>query len=219
VLQYSLSARNACNHKWYYFPSMSKDEVLLFKQWDSDSQLSGRVCFHTAIKDPSAPDGAPPRQSIETRAMIFFPDHEPNTCPPMPILNNTEGCEDDVAQAGAAKINGALDYILASPSILAMVVGHMTSKYQTGGAQAVLKEFAEDRQGHMGLTNASSATKARAVEICLQQGLDAKVGKMFNGPSASRLALRAALNSRFSSALLGAMAALALRFFLQRRHL
>merc|ERR1712018_155227 len=43
--QYRLSDRNSSQHRWYYFSKMKKDEVLLFKQWDSDRNLSGRVCF------------------------------------------------------------------------------------------------------------------------------------------------------------------------------
>eukprot|EP00927_Polykrikos_kofoidii_P074610 TRINITY_DN7062_c0_g1_i3.p1 TRINITY_DN7062_c0_g1~~TRINITY_DN7062_c0_g1_i3.p1 ORF type:complete len:387 (-),score=36.58 TRINITY_DN7062_c0_g1_i3:200-1360(-) len=77
--QYCLDSRNSEQHRWYYFPKMQKDEVLLFKQWDSDTTLSGRVCFHTSFSDPNAPQGLPSRQSIETRAIAFFPDHTPNT--------------------------------------------------------------------------------------------------------------------------------------------
>merc|ERR1712118_201962 len=29
------------NHQWYYYPQMVKDEVLLFKQWDSAGTLVG----------------------------------------------------------------------------------------------------------------------------------------------------------------------------------
>jgi len=217
VLQYSLSSRNAHNHRWYYFPKMTMDEVLLFKQWDSDPQLSGRVCFHTAISDPSAPDGASARQSIEIRAMVFFPEHEPNTCPLMPVLKNVGDCDEDVAQGGAKKINGALDYIQANESMRAMIVGFMKGIYTTGGAEAVLREFAEDKQGHMGLSESSAATKARAVELCLQQGLETKVTRIFNGPSTGRLSLRMILKSHLTSALFGAIAALALRGLLRRQ--
>ena len=52
---------------------MKKNEVILFKQWDSDPTLSGRITFHTAFSDPAAPPDAPTRQSIEVRAIAFFP--------------------------------------------------------------------------------------------------------------------------------------------------
>merc|ERR1719402_460 len=81
--QFNLNARNSNQHKWYYFSKMKKDEVILFKQWDSDRSLDGRVCFHTAFKDPNAPSDAPTRESIEVRALAFFPNHEPNTMPDM----------------------------------------------------------------------------------------------------------------------------------------
>jgi hypothetical protein len=88
---YRLASRNARQHKWYYFPRMRRDEVVLMKQFDSDTTLSGRSCFHTAFNDPTASASAPPRESIEVRAVAFFPDHEPNTCPPyLPTDSGTE---------------------------------------------------------------------------------------------------------------------------------
>ncbi len=83
-VQYRLDVRNAARHRWFYFPHMRKDEVLLFKQWDSDPACTARVSFHTSFSDPHAPPDAPPRQSIEVRALAYFPDHEPNTCPRIP---------------------------------------------------------------------------------------------------------------------------------------
>ena len=73
---------------------MKKDEVILFKQWDSDRTLPGRLCFHTAFLDPNAPKDTPARESIEVRAIAYFPDHEPNTCPP--IQDEIEDIEIDV---------------------------------------------------------------------------------------------------------------------------
>ena len=32
LLQYKLSAVHSARHRWYYFPAMTRDEVLLFKQ-------------------------------------------------------------------------------------------------------------------------------------------------------------------------------------------
>ena len=34
-MQYGLSDHNAAKHRWYYFPKMEMDEVLLFKQFES----------------------------------------------------------------------------------------------------------------------------------------------------------------------------------------
>ena len=77
-----MKSANAKKHKWYYYPQMTKDEVLLFKMFDSDTSLSGRMCFHTAFSDMSiSPATVPCRQSIEIRAFCYFPDYSPNTCP------------------------------------------------------------------------------------------------------------------------------------------
>ena len=53
LMQYGLSDHNAAKHRWYYFPKMQMDEVLLFKQFDSDTALPGRMTFHTAFVDPT----------------------------------------------------------------------------------------------------------------------------------------------------------------------
>ena len=68
----------------YFFPKMQKDDVLLFKQFDSDTKLPGRMTFHTAFVDPTVRPDAPERQSIECRAFFYFFDSEPNTCPVLP---------------------------------------------------------------------------------------------------------------------------------------
>jgi hypothetical protein len=59
-------------HQWYYFPRMQPDEALLLKCYDSAAD--GRACFtaHTAFDDPTSPPDAAPRESIETRAFVFF---------------------------------------------------------------------------------------------------------------------------------------------------
>lgn len=59
-------------HKWYFVPEMHREEVMLFKVYDS--QLDGRTRFgaHSAFDIVDAPAGAPPRESIEVRALICF---------------------------------------------------------------------------------------------------------------------------------------------------
>ena len=85
LMQYGLSDHDAAKHRWYYyFPKMQLDEVLLFKQFDSDTALPGRMTFHTAFVDPTVRPDPPERQSIECRAFLFFPDFEPNTCSALP---------------------------------------------------------------------------------------------------------------------------------------
>ena len=58
-------------HRWVYFPDMRRDELLLFRGYDSDPARSRRVP-HTAFDDPSAGDDAPPRESIDIRCVAFF---------------------------------------------------------------------------------------------------------------------------------------------------
>lgn len=59
-------------HRWYFFPRMVKDECLVFKTWESRKDRP-RYCFHTAFKDLDEPADAPPRRSIEVRAVAIMP--------------------------------------------------------------------------------------------------------------------------------------------------
>merc|ERR1719198_1631355 len=75
--QYRLAAERAREHEWYYYPHMRKDEVLLFKQFDSDPGRSSRFTFHSSFCDPSAAAGLPQRESVEVRAMVIFVEDVP----------------------------------------------------------------------------------------------------------------------------------------------
>jgi hypothetical protein len=59
-------------HRWFYFPRMRRDEAVVFKVYDSLTDGRARFTPHTAFDDPTTPPGAPPRQSIEVRALAFF---------------------------------------------------------------------------------------------------------------------------------------------------
>lgn len=63
--------RYSRDHKWYYFRDMERHELLVIKAYDSKAGSSWRVP-HTAFSDPSAPAGAPPRVSIDVRAIALF---------------------------------------------------------------------------------------------------------------------------------------------------
>jgi hypothetical protein len=58
--------------RWYYWSGMTNDERILLKCYDSDKAKGphGRVP-HTAFEDPRTPEGAPSRDSIEVRALVF----------------------------------------------------------------------------------------------------------------------------------------------------
>jgi hypothetical protein len=62
--------RHSPDHKWWYFPDMTPDEVIFIKFHDSDHSRAWRAP-HTAFRDTSRPD-AKERQSIEYRAVAFF---------------------------------------------------------------------------------------------------------------------------------------------------
>jgi hypothetical protein len=59
-------------HRWFYFPQMRRDEAIVFKVYDSEKDGRARFTPHTSFDDPATPPGAPPRQSIEARALAFF---------------------------------------------------------------------------------------------------------------------------------------------------
>src|SRR3989442_16035001 len=59
-------------HRWFYFPEMRRDEALVFKVFDSETDGRPRFTPHTSFVDPATPPGSSPRQSIEARAMAFF---------------------------------------------------------------------------------------------------------------------------------------------------
>jgi hypothetical protein len=60
-------------HRWFYFPKMRTDEVLLIKCYDSKEDGRARFAAHTAFDDPTTPANAAPRESIEIRTLAFFP--------------------------------------------------------------------------------------------------------------------------------------------------
>lgn len=59
-------------HRWYYFSEQERDEALLIRVHDSASDGRARLSFHTSFDNPLAV-GAPPRESIEVRTLVFFP--------------------------------------------------------------------------------------------------------------------------------------------------
>ncbi|HEY5719915.1 MAG TPA: CmcJ/NvfI family oxidoreductase [Gammaproteobacteria bacterium] len=59
-------------HRWYYYPRMRPDEVLLFKTFDSLAAGVTPCSIHSAIRLPDAPAAARPRESVETRAFVFY---------------------------------------------------------------------------------------------------------------------------------------------------
>jgi len=62
------------NHRWFYFPRLERDEVILLKCFDSKEDGRARFSAHSAFDDPTTPSDAAPRESIEVRALVFWAD-------------------------------------------------------------------------------------------------------------------------------------------------
>eukprot|EP01006_Ploeotia_vitrea_P054047 TRINITY_DN67842_c4_g1_i1.p1 TRINITY_DN67842_c4_g1~~TRINITY_DN67842_c4_g1_i1.p1 ORF type:complete len:348 (+),score=32.84 TRINITY_DN67842_c4_g1_i1:76-1119(+) len=75
TVQLGLKYSNA--HKWYYYPEMTTEEVLVFRQAE---MIKGkpfddptRAVFHSAFEDPvNAPPGTEKRTSAEYRVPVWF---------------------------------------------------------------------------------------------------------------------------------------------------
>lgn len=80
-------AKHAPKHRWYCYPSITRDEALLIKQWDSAGSLAvsngeradadgdgatSTFSFHSAFVDPTTPADAPDRWSIEVRCAVVY---------------------------------------------------------------------------------------------------------------------------------------------------
>ena len=64
--------------KWHYLSGMRNDERLFLECFDSEAskpgtKVQGGRVPHTAFHDPRTPEGAPGRESIEVRALVFGP--------------------------------------------------------------------------------------------------------------------------------------------------
>ncbi len=60
------------DQRWFYFSAMRPDEVLLFKTFDSIDGGTHPCNIHTAIHLADALPDAKPRESVETRAFVFY---------------------------------------------------------------------------------------------------------------------------------------------------
>jgi hypothetical protein len=65
------SVRYNPDHRWFYVPKMTVDEILLLKCFDSKTDGRARFAPHSAFADPTTPADAPPRESIELRTLVF----------------------------------------------------------------------------------------------------------------------------------------------------
>ena len=63
---------HAPTQRWYYAPEITPDEVLLIKGWDSIDDGRARFTPHGAFSFAETPAEAPPRESIEVRALVVI---------------------------------------------------------------------------------------------------------------------------------------------------
>ena len=66
--------KHNAGHRWFYVSALREDEALLLKCYDSATDGRARFAPHTAFEDPATPPDAPPRESIELRAFVFYPN-------------------------------------------------------------------------------------------------------------------------------------------------
>ena len=59
-------------HRWYCYPEMTTTEALLIKTFDSARDGRASRTIHSAFDNSLIPAGAPPRESIESRLLVFF---------------------------------------------------------------------------------------------------------------------------------------------------
>ncbi|MGI9612033.1 MAG: CmcJ/NvfI family oxidoreductase [Acidimicrobiales bacterium] len=59
------------DHRWWYYPNMTPDEVLLSKQLDARNGVAHQ-CPHTSFIDESRPGDTLPRRSVELRILAVF---------------------------------------------------------------------------------------------------------------------------------------------------
>ena len=60
------------NQRYYYFPMMQPNEPVLIRCFDSARNGAARFSAHTGFDDPTSPPGAPPRESLEVRTLVFL---------------------------------------------------------------------------------------------------------------------------------------------------
>lgn len=72
---YTFDLKYNQEHRWYYYPLMTPDEVLVFKQFQHFKSQTGpevNTCAHTSFHDPTTPPGTEARRSSECRMGVWF---------------------------------------------------------------------------------------------------------------------------------------------------
>lgn len=64
--------RHSANHKWWYFPKITPEQVIILKTYESETDGRARFVGHSAFEDPTTRPDAPTRESVEIRTIAFF---------------------------------------------------------------------------------------------------------------------------------------------------
>ena len=185
---------NSNKHRWYYYPSMTKDEVLLFKQYDSKTDnIGSRFCFHTAMN--TLGDSYPTRESIEIRAIVFFADESINTCPERvkghDYLNKNNDTEEvaetknnsifgwlfgslaDVSvEEGARRCENAIVYLSYWPKDIVAYI--KAGKNRPEAALELAQALADDKKNHLKIRHLKKEKKADIVKRLMDNGFKNK---------------------------------------------
>ena len=62
---------NSDQHRWFYYPEMKRDEVVVFRTLDT-AKDPFIPTLHSAFDHPDCPDRTPVRESIEARVLCFY---------------------------------------------------------------------------------------------------------------------------------------------------
>ena len=134
------------------------------QHWDSDVSKPSRICFHTAFTDPNGPPDSPVRQSIEVRAIIYFPGYIPNSYPDLHAitpksLHQLEG-EELVRAAAKHLIDDAVTNLHVWPSNdLKWLKSELSRKDSRKGIENIATELAKDDYDYFGLKSLPKKVK------------------------------------------------------------
>ncbi|WP_245319905.1 CmcJ/NvfI family oxidoreductase [Bradyrhizobium sp. LMTR 3] len=67
----SCALRFSADQRWYYFPEMTADDLVLFKGYDSEEHYKPQAP-HSAFDDRRAHPNAKPRESVEARFLVYY---------------------------------------------------------------------------------------------------------------------------------------------------
>lgn len=96
--------------EWFYMNEQDENDVLLFKNFDTATDVKARWCLHTAFDMPEGtiPAHSPTRESIEVRALVFT--YPQNITPP-------RGAAMQQPLADSLERSSLLSYDAEAPSI------------------------------------------------------------------------------------------------------